>query len=135
MKKLTTTEKKMNERQNIQTCQLNSFCRLIETLENGELHSDLTNTLDSIIKEMDDHLLAHHMQSKATLKLELNFTHDRDGTVKIQAKVDKKLPASPRCPTFTWIGGGNKLQRTDPNQENLFNIKSIEDSQKTVKVI
>ena len=91
--------------------ELKSFGTLIQSLEEGQLHSDLTDQITEITKALQNHVINHGGSPKASLSLKLKFGL-KGGVIEVSANTDTTLPVSPRSQSILW--------RQNPRQRDMF---------------
>lgn len=96
-----------------------TFGQFIATLEDGSLHSELTEKLREIAADMTNYQIEHGGSPKATLALKFDFKLDK-GVYEIDCKVDAKLPKSPRLRTVMWATPSNHFTPFNPRQLRMF---------------
>lgn len=96
-----------------------SYGTLIQSLEEGQLHSDLTDQITTITKALKDHLKDHGGSPKAKLEVKLNFQL-KSGVVQVSATTSTTLPVAPRSQSILWADDDGNLCRQNPRQRDMF---------------
>ena len=99
--------------------ELKSFGTLIQSLEEGQLHSDLTDQISEITKALQNHVINHGGSPKASLSLKLKFGL-KGGVIEVSANTDTPLPVSPRSQSILWPDENGNLCRQNPRQRDMF---------------
>lgn len=103
-----------------------TFSQFIALLEGGTLHDELTTTLRDIAAGLSNHVLEHGGAPKGRLTLSLDFKLEK-GVFEIDAKVDTKMPRSPRGRSIMWATPSNFLTPFNPKQLRLFDgLKAVD---------
>ena len=95
-----------------------SFNTLVSTLEEGQLHADLTRQLQEIVATLNNQVMEHGGSPTAALGLALTFKLE-NGAIDIHAEIKAKLPKEPRPRTICWTTPDNQLTRKNPKQQEL----------------
>lgn len=102
------------------------FSHFIQMLESGEFNAHLTEQLQEINAEMNNHVLNHGGATKAKLTIEIDFTL-KDQIFEIVAASKTKMPKVRRKRTVAWSTPDNNFSPSNPRQMSMFNdVKSIE---------
>lgn len=98
---------------------INGFSHLIQTLEGGALHADLSDEQHNLLTEMATYA-AGPGNGRATgeLTITLSFTQELE-TVKVRAKVKTKSQEIARRASSLFVTPGNKLSLEHPMQNSL----------------
>ena len=105
---------------------LHTFSQFIAALEDGELHGDLSDKLVELAGDLQNHAMEHGGSPKGQLKITLDFKFEK-GVFEIDAKVDTKLPKSPRLRSILWATAGNHLTPFNPKQLRMFDGPQVVD--------
>ena len=95
-----------------------TFAELLQFLEDGQLHQDLTDRTKEISETLTNHVLNHGGNPAAEIDLKIKFKSEK-GVVTITPSFKTKLPDEPRRPAMVW-------QTTDgfspqnPKQMHMF---------------
>lgn len=83
---------------------INGFSHLVQTLEGGALHADLSDAVHNVLTEMATFSAGPgNGKSKGSVTLTINFEQELE-TIRIRGKIDTKTPEFPRRP-WACIGG------------------------------
>lgn len=95
------------------------FSQLIQTLEGGALHADLSDAVQSIINKMVEHSNGTgNGRSVGELNIKLTFGMELE-TIKVRAKIAEKTPEVPRRMSALFVTPNNKLSLEHPMQNAL----------------
>lgn len=112
-----------------------TFAQLVQFLEDGDLHKELSDKLQEIHNGLRDHALAFGGKPKGQLALKLDFKLDA-GVFEIVASVSTKLPEAPRGRTVAWATETGHFSASNPRQLGLFGKPKVVDGESTeVKTI
>lgn len=98
---------------------LKSYGTLIQSLEEGQLHSDLTEQITIITKALQNHVINHGGSPKGKLEVKLSFQL-KGGVVQISATTDTTLPVAPRSQSILWPDDKGNLCNQNPRQRDMF---------------
>ena len=98
---------------------LHTFGQFLQSLEDGQLHGELSDQLRTIAEGLCNYQMEHGGSPKGSLSLTINFVLDR-GVFEIAAKVATKLPDAPRSKSVLWVTPGNVFTPANPKQMQLF---------------
>lgn len=96
-----------------------SFTSFLSMLEDGNLHSDLSEALRSVNADMNNHAAENGGKSKAKMTIELEFLLDK-GVFEIRSNFKVKSQEKKRERTIAWSTPGNNFTPHNPRQMNLF---------------
>lgn len=102
---------------------LRSFSQFITTLEDGDLHSELTEKLPQLIADLHNHMLENGGKPKGKIDISINLKLD-NGTVDVDATYKISAPKPVRRKTVLWATADNMLTRANPRQQEL-NLKAV----------
>lgn len=108
--------------------ELKSFATLMQSLEEGQLHSDLTDEINTITKALQNHVINHGGSPKGKLEVKLNF-HLKGGVVQVSATTDTTLPVAPRSQSILWPDDKGNLCRQNPRQRDMFKDVNAPDAE------
>lgn len=95
------------------------FSQLIQTLEGGALHADLTDQVQETINKMADYSAGPgNGRAVGEITIKLTFTQELE-TVKVRAKITDKAQEIPRRMSALFITPNNKLSLEHPMQNAL----------------
>lgn len=98
---------------------INGFSHLIQTLEGGALHADLSDDLHNVLTEMATYSAGPgNGRSKGEIVITLNFEQELE-TVRVRAKVKTKTQEIARRMSALFMTPGNKLSLEHPMQNSL----------------
>lgn len=95
-----------------------SFSTLVATLEDGQLHADLTKLVKEIVADMNNAVLEHGGSQSAALALALSFKLE-GGVIEVKAETKVKMPKENRQRTILYSTADNQLTRKNPKQTEL----------------
>nr|WP_321456107.1 hypothetical protein [uncultured Cohaesibacter sp.] len=95
-----------------------TFSELLQFLEDGDLHQDLSNTVKEINDALTNYVIEHGGKPAAELSLKIKFKVDK-GVVTITPEMSKKLPPAPRRPAMAWQTAGG-FSPQNPKQMHMF---------------
>jgi hypothetical protein len=97
---------------------IRSFGALMQSLEDGQLHADLSDKLH----ELNGKLVRHAEstgKAKGELVLKLKFNADNGGTVEIDCDLTIKEPKPARSRSVMWLTKESHLSAENPKQTKL----------------
>lgn len=98
---------------------ISGFSQLVQTLEGGKLHADLSDEIQSVITTMSDYASgAGSGRAKGEITLTLSFDQELE-QVKIRAKVKTKTQEVLRRMSALFVTPNNKLSLEHPMQNSL----------------
>lgn len=95
-----------------------SFGVVISNINEGTLHSELSEKLQWLARVLEAHALQVG-KAKGTLTLKLNLTVDHLGVATVQPEVTIKEPKPLRGAAVFWLDKASNLQPQNPNQTVL----------------
>ena len=96
-----------------------SFSIILQQLGEGTLHTELSETLRDMVKQLEHHA-EDFGKAKGTLTLVLTIGADREsGMVAIVPDVKTKLPKPARKTGIFWRNGSGNLVPENPRQQKL----------------
>jgi hypothetical protein len=98
---------------------LRGFAQLIAALDDGRLHSELSDETKRVASELYRWAGNNGGKAKGRLTLTLDMTADSNDTITIVGKVATKTPPEPSGRTITWLGPDNQLHLSNPKQLKL----------------
>jgi len=101
------------------TTSIRQFSAFLQQLEDGRLHSALTDHLTDVVKVLNDFVDNYGGKPKATITLELTLTRG-NSAFSVSPKVKVKMPDNPRDQTVFWSDRDNNLTADNPHQQSLF---------------
>ncbi len=107
---------------------LKSFGTLMQSLEEGQLHADLTEQITTITKALQNHVINHGGAPKAKLDVKLKFEL-KGGVVQVSATTDTTLPVAPRSQSILWPDDQGNLCNQNPRQRDMFKDVNAETSE------
>lgn len=92
---------------------------LLQHIDDGELHSELSETIQRVSTELVE--IAEHASGKAsgTITLTLKLAAKSNGTVAVSADVKSKTPKVVRPGSTFWLTDGGNLSPENPRQAKL----------------
>lgn len=96
-----------------------SFSYVIQRIQNGDLHAQLTAHLSEIAQALQQYVDDYKGAPKAALKLELKFKLDK-GAVEITGTTSVTLPKAPAAGGYLWIDRNGRFTENHPSQMQLF---------------
>lgn len=101
-----------------------SFNSFVNMLEDGILHSELSDALRELNAGMNDHVHKTGNKAKAKMTIEIDFTLDK-GVFDIVADYKIKLPKVKRARSVAWSTQGNNFTPQNPRQMQLFGVRDV----------
>lgn len=98
---------------------MNNFSQFLQSLEDGDIHRELSELLPKIAAELTNHMIEFGGKPKGKLSLSVDFKLD-GGVFEITAKLDHTLPKPPRGKTVLWTDGKNRFTAANPKQMQMF---------------
>jgi len=106
-----------------------SFNSFFATLEDGELHNELTDDLRELNASMNNHALNYGAVAKGKITIDLHFKLEK-GVFIIVSKKKVTMPEAPRNMSIAYSTPGNNFTTQNPKQQDMFrdvNSKKIKD--------
>lgn len=100
------------------------FSQVLDTLEDGELHRELSRTVQDMNNDLGA-IAAAGGTAKGELTIKLKFSHDRNGTVQIASDIATKMPKATRQKSMFWLLPSGNLSGENPRQTKLP-LRSVE---------
>jgi hypothetical protein len=94
------------------------FAQVLDQLEDGELHRELSQKLQEMNNELGSHA-AQNGAAKGELILKLKFAHDRNGVVEVTSDLAIKMPKTARARSVAWLAPSGNLLPENPKQTKL----------------
>jgi len=98
---------------------MNNFSHFLQSLEDGDVHRELTEILPKIAAALSNHMVEFGGKPKAKISLAVDIKLD-GGVFEITASLDHKLPKPPRGKTVLWTDGQNRFTAANPRQMQMF---------------
>ena len=95
-----------------------SFSTFVAQHEDGQLHHDLTDSIQEIVAKLNNAVMEKGGVHSAKLNLSLEFKID-SGAIEIKATHTVALPKLKRPKTIYWCTPDNCLTRKNPKQSEL----------------
>jgi hypothetical protein len=94
------------------------FGVLLQQLDDGAVHADLSETLRKVAGELSD--IANQVgKAKGTVTLKLSLAAEDNGMVFIDAEIASKTPKMKHARAAFWLTKGNNLTPENPRQQKL----------------
>lgn len=103
-----------------------SAARFIEQLNYGECHTELSDKLFELGRQIRKLQIDRGGKLKGELVLSLKFATDGDGPCIVTYDVKSKPPATPKTGSVFWITRAGNMTREDPKQQSLPGIREVE---------
>ena len=97
---------------------IRSFGALIQSLEDGQLVSDLGDQLQALNEKLA-RVAESTGKAKGELHLKLKLSADAGGTVQLDAEIVCKEPKAGRARSVLWLTKDNNLSGENPKQTKL----------------
>lgn len=105
---------------------LRSFDRLLATVERGNLNAELSDLMQKVVEEIENHYQAYRGNPKAEITLKFKFERKgganlKSGTpaIAVQASIASKMPVPPRDEELLFATPDNFLSKKDHTQPDL----------------
>lgn len=102
-----------------------AFARFIEQLGDGDVHSELSEELYELGRQLLAQSRARMMDVKGTLTLKLKFKADPHGVVDIEHAIEAKVPKPKRARSTMWLTQGGNLAADNQRQPLLPGIREV----------
>lgn len=96
-----------------------AFGVFIAQVNDGELHSELSETTQKTMTELRDYAVTFSRDAKGTITLVLGFSVDEHGVTRVTSEVKTKLPKRPKASSTFWLTANNNLALENPRQQKL----------------
>lgn len=100
-----------------------TFSDLLQFLEDGQLHQDLTDKTNEINDNLTNYVLTHGGTPSAEITLTIKFKHDK-GVVTLTPSLKSKLPVEPRRPAMVWQTSDG-FSPQNPKQMHMFDSPRV----------
>ena len=95
-----------------------SFSVLLTSLDDGTVHTELSEKLHALVSELRDRSTAEDRKLRGELGLKLTIDV-RKGVADVTADITTKTPKRKREPSTVWVTKGGNLTTEVPRQEKL----------------
>lgn len=95
------------------------FGVLLSQIDDGELHTELSETSQKLVAELADYANRYRREGKGKIVLTLNFAALSNGTVAVSGDVKTTTPKAKRAGSVFWRTPGNNLSVENPRQTKL----------------
>ncbi len=95
-----------------------SFSVLLTSLDDGTVHTELSEKLHALVSELRDRSTAEDRKLRGELGLKLTI-EVRKGVADVTADITTKTPKRKREPSTVWVTKGGNLTTEVPRQEKL----------------
>jgi len=116
---MATEGERVNETTGVIMPPARNFSQLINEIEDGLLHQDLSIALQDMVAGLIDHRAEMGGKPKGTITLKLDIRLD-GGTMDITPEVKIAMPKVARPKTVFYPTPENNLSRTNPRQRDMF---------------
>lgn len=106
------------------TVDARTFALFIQYLEDGKIHTDLSEALKEIGQELRDHAQAFGGNPKAQLTLKIDFQL-KDGITHITTDYGTKLPKVRRPLSVMWANAEGVFTPENPKQLSIFGPRAV----------
>jgi len=100
-----------------------SFSVLLTSLDDGTVHTELSEKLHALVSELRDRSTAEDRKLRGELGLKLTI-EVRKGVADVTADITTKTPKRKREPSTVWVTKGGNLTTEVPRQEKL-NLREV----------
>lgn len=98
---------------------IRSFNAFLGSLEDGRMHTELTEQLTVALSEMHDAALDRGGKAKSKISISIDLKLE-DGVVEASGEFKVTLPKAARGRTIFWETPEGNLSRANPKQAELF---------------
>jgi hypothetical protein len=95
------------------------FAVLLQRIDDGELHEELSTTLQELTEKLTEHAERTESTAKGSITITLSLAAKANGTVSVEADVKTKEPKAKRPGSVFWVTDGNNLSSENPRQTRL----------------
>lgn len=95
-----------------------SFSYFLATIQGGDLHAELTKSLQDMSAALSQNLIDYGGVPKGEISLKLKFKIEK-GVVHVLADRSIKLPKVPEAGALLFIGSDNQFCQDNPRQLNM----------------
>lgn len=95
------------------------FAVILQQIDDGALHAELSETIRDVCKELQDHCEKTSRDAKGRVVLTMDLAALGNGTVVINAEVTSKTPKMARPPSVFWLTKQHNLSADNPRQQKL----------------
>lgn len=114
-----TIDKETGEILNNSTEGARSFNSFLSALEDGQLHTDLSDELHDLNAEMNNHILDYGNKAKGKITLNIDFLLEK-GAFVITSSYKITKPIAPRNMSVAYSTPGNNFTPFNPKQQDMF---------------
>lgn len=98
---------------------LDSFVRLLQAVEGGDLNEELSRELRDLGARMVAMAANYGGKQKGKIVLTLDFTLNK-AELNVASKVKIERPMPPRGDSHFWVTGEGRITQTNPKQMDMF---------------
>lgn len=102
-----------------------SFARFIEALGEGDVHSELSEELFELGRQLLAQSRARNASIKGTLTLKLKFVASAKGVVDIEHAIETKVPRPKSAGSTMWLTKAGNLSPENTRQQTLPGIREV----------
>lgn len=96
-----------------------SFGFFLATIQNGDLHAELTKSLEDMGAGLNQHRQDYGGEPTGEISLKVKFKLTKGGFVEIAAEPNVKMPKAPKAGGLLFIDRDNKFTQDNPQQLNM----------------
>lgn len=105
----------------------NTLGEFVRSLEDGQFDADCYEAIKELTADMREHAFNNGGLSKGKVTITLDFR--QEGTItEIKSAFKTVSPEPKRAKSVMWPTSGNRLSRTNPQQQQLFGIRDVSGS-------
>lgn len=98
----------------------NSFQQFIGVVEDGQLHSDLTNALQRLIADMQTHQINVGGNPKGKLAINFEFKLDQSGVIEVTGNYSTTAPKRVGGRSVFWVTPDGHMTGRNPKQMDML---------------
>ena len=98
--------------------EMRNFSTLLSSLEDGQLHSELSEAITEVVAAIQDHARDIGGKPKGSINLKIDFKMD-SGMIEIISDLKVSKPKPVRSKTMLWATPDNNLTARNPKQHEL----------------
>jgi hypothetical protein len=104
--------------------QARSFSSFLQMLEDGQFHSELSDSLQELNANMNNHVLNYGQKAKGKISITIEFVLEK-GVFDIVADFKSTPPKTKRARSIAWSTPNNNFTPENPRQMNLFGVRDV----------
>lgn len=101
-----------------------NFAQVLQMIEDGRLHQQLTDDLREMVATMSDHAAEHDGKAEGEIAITIKLKLEAQ-MFELKPEVKTKAPKPKHSKTVFWATPQNLLTRTNPRQMDMFGDRPV----------